>query len=57
MKLLNKIKLYLLVVHEVEAGLQGREGEHADGEGGQQLFMFLRDKSSSVLVPIRSARK
>ena len=29
--------LYHLVVDEVEASLQGREGEHADGEGGQQL--------------------
>ena len=29
--------IYHLVVDEVEAGLQGREGEHAGGEGDQQL--------------------
>ena len=38
LKLLFKIPIiYHLVVNEVEAGLQGREGEHADSEGGQQL--------------------
>ena len=36
-KKLKSLLFYHLVVDEVEAGLQGREGEHAGGEGGQQL--------------------
>ena len=35
--LLTVIVHNLLIVHEVEASLQGWEGEHAGGEGGQQL--------------------